>query len=88
MPFVVVDEQIENRVEGGDFEDIHSVSATSSMDKQKVVATEPSFDPRKPSACGEYYSSKVRLCDCVYGPAPSSFVYLLAGESLDSILLF
>jgi len=59
MPFFVVEEQPENRVDGGDFENVISVS---SMDKEKGVATEPSLDPSKPAQC----KCGVRLCDCVY----------------------
>jgi Zinc finger, C3HC4 type (RING finger) len=61
MPFFVVEEQAENRVDGGDFENVISVSA---MDRERGVATEPSLDPSKPTQC----KCAVRLCDCVYVP--------------------
>lgn len=61
MPFFVVEEQVDNRVEGGDFDNVASVSA---MDKKIVgVATEePEFDPSKPRMCKE---CETRLCDCM-----------------------
>jgi hypothetical protein len=65
MPFYVVEEQVDNRVEGGDFENVISVSA---MDKEKGVVTEPALDPSKPTMCR---SCEVRLCDCVYVFPPS-----------------
>jgi hypothetical protein len=60
MPFFVVETQVDNRVEGGDFRDVISVSA---MDKKKGVTTEPEFDPSKPKMCKE---CETRLCDCMY----------------------
>lgn len=59
MPFFVVEEQVENRVEAGDFGNVVSVSA---MDKEKGVTTEPEFDPTKPRMCKE---CETRLCDCM-----------------------
>ena len=59
MPFFVVEEQVENRVEGGDFGNVISVSA---MDKEKGATTEPEFDPKKPKMCKE---CETRLCDCM-----------------------
>lgn len=59
MPFFVVEEQVENRVEGGDFNNVSSVSA---MDKKIGVTTEPAFDPAKPKMCKE---CQMRLCDCM-----------------------
>jgi hypothetical protein len=59
MPFFVVEEQVNNRVEGGDFTNVSSVSA---MDKEKGVASEPAFDPSKPTMCQQ---CKTRLCDCM-----------------------
>jgi hypothetical protein len=61
MAFFVVEEQVENRVDGGDFDNAISVSA---MDKEKSASTEPSLDPSKPMQC----KCRVRLCDCVYAP--------------------
>ena len=59
MPFFVVEEQVDNRVDGGDFDNVISVSA---MDKEKGVTVEPEFDPSKPKMCKE---RKMRLCDCM-----------------------
>ncbi len=59
LPFYVVEEQVDNRVEGGDFNNIVSVSA---MDKEQGVTAEPVFDPSKPRMCRE---CEVRLCDCM-----------------------
>jgi hypothetical protein len=60
LPFFVVEEQVNHRLEGGDFDAVRSVSA---MDQAQGVTTEPSLDPSKPVACG---LCKTRLCDCVY----------------------
>lgn len=59
MPFFVVEEQVDNRLDGGDFDNVISVSA---MDKEKVVTTEQSFDPSRPRSCGQ---CETRLCDCM-----------------------
>ena len=59
MPFFVVEEQVDNRVDGGDFGNVMSVSA---MDKEKGVTVEPGFDPSKPKMCKE---CETRLCDCM-----------------------
>lgn len=59
LPFYVVEEQVDNRLEGGDFDNVISVSA---MDKDQGVTSEPAFDPSKPRACRE---CEVRLCDCM-----------------------
>ena len=59
MPFFVVEEQVDNRVDGGDFGNVISVSA---MDKEKGVTVEPEFDPSKPKMCKE---CETRLCDCM-----------------------
>ena len=56
--FFVVEEQPENRLDGGNFEDIKSVSA---MDQAKGIGTEPSLDPSQQTRC----KCGVRLCDCV-----------------------
>lgn len=59
MPFFVVEEQVDNRVDGGDFDGVVSVSA---MDEAKGVATESLFDPSKPTKCK---TCERRLCDCM-----------------------
>jgi hypothetical protein len=59
MPFFVLEEKPEERLEGGDFENVQSVSA---MDREKGVSEEQSFDPTKPVQC----QCGIRLCDCVY----------------------
>lgn len=51
---------MDNRLEGGDFEGVKSVSA---MDKMKGVVMEAPIDPSKPTMC---LRCKVRLCDCMY----------------------
>lgn len=48
MAFFVVEEQIDDRVEGGDFDNIKSVSK---MDETKGIAFEPSLDPNQPTMC-------------------------------------
>jgi hypothetical protein len=48
LPFFVVDEQDDSRIEGGDFDNVKSVST---MDMEKGVEDEPSFDPSKPTMC-------------------------------------
>lgn len=59
QPFFVIEEQTDNRVDGGDFSNIASVSA---KDKEKGVTTETFFDPSKPKMCKE---CETRLCDCL-----------------------
>jgi hypothetical protein len=59
MPFFVLEEKPDERLEGGDFDNVKSVSA---MDKEKGVSEEQSLDPTKPVQC----QCEVRLCDCVY----------------------
>ncbi|KIY04093.1 uncharacterized protein Z520_00785 [Fonsecaea multimorphosa CBS 102226] len=67
--FFVVEEQPENRVDGGDFDNVKSVSA---MDKDQGVRTEPSLDPTQPT--------RVRPCDhqfcnvCVREVDPTSSI--------------
>ncbi|OAP62752.1 hypothetical protein AYL99_01979 [Fonsecaea erecta] len=56
--FFVVEEQSENRIDGGEVNNVKSVSA---MDKHQDIKTEPSLDPRRPTQC----KCGVRLCDCV-----------------------
>lgn len=63
-PYFVVEEQIDNRVDGGDFDNVASVSA---MDNKKGIVTEPSLDPSRPTQCRE---CDTRLCDCVYVVSP------------------
>lgn len=57
--FYVVEEQIDNHVEGGDFDNVKSVSQ---MDKQIGVSVEEEFDPKKPKMC---VTCAIRLCDCM-----------------------
>ena len=48
LPFIVMEEQIDNRLEGGDFDDVKSVRK---MDEAKGVAPEPTLDPSQPVIC-------------------------------------
>jgi hypothetical protein len=57
LPFYVVNET-NNRVDGGDFDNVQSVAA---MDAQIGIASEPELDPSKPVSC----QCSIRLCDCV-----------------------
>jgi hypothetical protein len=79
LPFYVVEEQPENRLEGGDF---HNVKSVSAMDKEKEVVKEQSLDPTKPTQC----QCGIRLCDCVYVSPMSNLVsaarFLKASPSL------
>lgn len=59
LPFYVVQEDVDNRLEEGDFENVKSVSA---MDKAFGVTTEEEFDPMKPRMCTQ---CEKRLCDCM-----------------------
>lgn len=59
FPFYVVEEQVDNRLEGGEFDDVKSVSA---LDKEKGINTESIFDPSKPTRCSE---CKIRICHCM-----------------------
>ncbi|KAF2651365.1 hypothetical protein K491DRAFT_781939 [Lophiostoma macrostomum CBS 122681] len=65
--FYVVEEQVDNRVEGGDFGNVKSVSQ---MDSQIGVSTEEEFDPTKPKMCT---FCKIRLCDCIVRPCNHQF---------------
>lgn len=56
--FYVVEEQQDNRLGGGDFDNVKSVSA---VDEERGT-TEQSLDPTKPTPC----QCEIRLCDCVY----------------------
>lgn len=59
LPFFVIEENVENRLDKGDFEQVISVSE---MDKKVGVTTEPNLDPNKPKMCEE---CSLRLCDCM-----------------------
>ncbi|KAF2690881.1 hypothetical protein K458DRAFT_355197 [Lentithecium fluviatile CBS 122367] len=65
--FYVVEEKVDERLEGGDFEGVKSVSQ---MDKQIGVTTEPEFDPMKPKQCT---TCLIRLCDCIIRPCDHQF---------------
>lgn len=65
LPFFVVEEQIDNRLDGGDFDSVKSVSK---MDEAKGIASEPTLDPNQPVMCS---SCEKRLCDCVYVAVPA-----------------
>jgi hypothetical protein len=65
--FFVVEEQVDNRVDGGDFEGVKSVSQ---MDKHIGVNKEEEFDPTKPSMCRE---CQIRLTDCILRPCNHQF---------------
>ncbi|OAG42872.1 hypothetical protein AYO21_02823 [Fonsecaea monophora] len=71
--FFVVEEQPENRVDGGDFDNVKSVSA---MDQQKGVQSEPSLDPSQPTRC----KCGIRLCDCVVRPCDHQFCNVCVRE--------
>lgn len=68
LPFFVVEEQIDNRLEGGDFDNVKSVSKT---DEAKGIASEPTLDPNQPVMCS---SCERRLCDCVYVTVPAELI--------------
>lgn len=57
--FFVVEEQVNNRLDGGDFDQVHSVSQ---IDKISGVASELLLDPSQPTVCGR---CEKRLCDCM-----------------------
>jgi hypothetical protein len=59
LPFFAVEEQIDNRLEGGGFDNVKSVSK---MDETKGITSEPYLDPNQPAMCS---SCEKRLCDCV-----------------------
>lgn len=59
LPFFVVEENTDNRLDEGDFGQVVSVSE---KDKKIGVTTEPNFDPSKPKMCEE---CSLRLCDCM-----------------------
>ncbi|CAI9632777.1 unnamed protein product [Alternaria burnsii] len=57
--FFVVKEKVDERLDGGDFDNVKSVSQ---MDQQVGISTEPEFDPTKPKMCT---TCELRLCDCM-----------------------
>jgi hypothetical protein len=59
LPFFAVEEQIDNRLDGGDFDHVKSVSK---MDEAKGITYGPYLDPNQPAMCS---SCERRLCDCV-----------------------
>ena len=59
LPFYIVQEDVDNRVEEGDFENVKSVSA---MDKEIGVTKEDEFDSMKPKMCTQ---CEKRLRDCM-----------------------
>ncbi|EOA92167.1 uncharacterized protein SETTUDRAFT_134260 [Exserohilum turcica Et28A] len=65
--FYVVDEKIDERLDGGDFDNVKSVSH---MDQQVGITTDPEFDPAKPKMCS---TCEVRLCDCIVRPCNHQF---------------
>lgn len=77
--FFVIEEQPENRLEGGDFEDIKSVSA---LDKEKAVPAEAELDPTTPMQC----KCGIRMCDCVVRPCGHVFCNVCIRE-IDSVAL-
>ena len=77
--FFVVEEQPESRLEGGDFENVKSVSA---MDEEKTVQAEPSLDLATPMQC----RCGIRMCDCVVRPCGHVFCNVCIRE-IDSSAL-
>lgn len=59
LPFFVVEEDADNRLDEGNLDQVASVSE---MDKKIGVGTESDFDPNKPNMCEE---CSLRLCDCL-----------------------
>lgn len=59
LPFFVVEENVENRLNKGDFDQVVSVSE---MDQKVGITTEPGLDFNKPKMCEE---CSLRLCDCM-----------------------
>jgi hypothetical protein len=57
--FFVIKEKVDERLDGGDFDNVKSVSQ---MDQQVGISTEPEFDPTKPKMCT---TCELRLCDCM-----------------------
>lgn len=70
--FFVVEEDVEGRIEGGEFEDIKSVSA---INKQILAGKgkgrkEEEFDPMMARMCK---GCEIRLCDCIIRPCNHTF---------------
>ena len=57
--YFVVEEKVDERLDGGDFDNVKSVSQ---MDQHIGIGTEPEFDPMKPKMCT---TCELRLCDCM-----------------------
>ncbi|KAB2109215.1 hypothetical protein AG0111_0g3523 [Alternaria gaisen] len=57
--FFVIKEKVDERLDGGDFDNVKSVSQ---MDQQVGISTKPEFDPTKPKICT---TCELRLCDCM-----------------------
>lgn len=57
--YFVVEEKVDERLDGGDFDNVKSVSQ---MDQHIGISTEPEFDPTKPKMCT---TCELRLCDCM-----------------------
>jgi hypothetical protein len=57
--YFVVEEKVDERLDGGDFDNVKSVSQ---MDQHVGISTEPEFDPTKPKMCT---TCELRLCDCM-----------------------
>jgi len=57
--FFVVEEKVDERLDGGDFDKVKSVGQ---MDQHVGISTEPEFDPKKPKMCT---TCELRLCDCM-----------------------
>jgi hypothetical protein len=57
--YFVVEEKVGERLDGGDFDNVKSVSQ---MDQHIGISTEPEFDPTKPKMCT---TCELRLCDCM-----------------------
>lgn len=69
--FYVVEEKVDQRLEGGDFDNVKSVSQ---MDELMGLSTEEDFDPLKPRMCRQ---CERRLCDCM-----CALFYLSTTEAL------
>ncbi|KAG9190472.1 hypothetical protein G6011_08560 [Alternaria panax] len=65
--FFVTEEKVDERLDGGDFDNIKSVSQ---MDKHIGIGTEPEFDPSKPRMCT---ACELRVCDCIIRPYDHQF---------------
>lgn len=59
LPFFVVEENADNRLDEGDF---HHVVSVSEMHKKIGVTTQSEFNPNRPKMCEECL---LRLCDCM-----------------------